>query len=365
MLLIAGLLGIVASGLLFVLPEDPSLEEEDGTPGTADGDAAESKAEDGSSPLSEAFSEDEALVPAASESVTGSEDDESETHSSQVSDADPNPAPIRDQVAGEHLSDVMHASEGRVILHDSDAVFGNSASDSLSGGPAQDLMLGNNGDDTLHGGDDRDGLYGGEGDDQLHGNAGDDILHGEWGNDQLSGNSGDDLLIGGDGDDTLDGDEGNDRLFGMFGRDLMIGGAGDDVLDGTQSDIGGGHDQDGSDTLIGGDGHDTLAAGAADHLSGGAGHDLFLFRAPSVAAFGSDLMAPPHDAAFIEDFDRTEDAIEILYDKAFETTPGTPPALTFIEDDLGTEVHLNGTVVVRLAPGTVISAADIHLVQSA
>ncbi|GIT90948.1 peptidyl-prolyl cis-trans isomerase [Jannaschia pagri] len=384
MLLIAGLLGLAASGLLLIEPASDQDEEQANRSGTEDTDQDEAER---SSPLTEAL--ENASDPEATQSEVASEqagtDDprpepdtltaevRSETQPQMSNPAtgagsdDPGPAPlIKDQVAGAHLTDMINGAEGAAILHTSDAMFGNGGDDTLVGGAAQDLMIGNDGDDLLEGRSGRDGLYGDLGDDTLKGDGGNDILHGGWGNDSLDGGTGQDLLVGGDGDDTLAGGDGDDRLFGGYGTDLLQGNDGNDLLDGTQSDQPGAGDADQGDTLLGGRGDDTLAGGTGDRLTGGEGQDTFLFRAPSAGAFGSDITDPAQfeDAPTITDFDRSEDAIEIIYDAAYELEPGVPPSLEVIASDDGTDLLLNGAVVARLEAGLTLTDNDVHLIRA-
>ncbi|UWQ18594.1 hypothetical protein [Jannaschia sp. M317] len=351
MLLIAGLLGLAASGLLLI---DTSPDEEDADTGAVP-DVEEQTAEsdeDDSSPLTEALDPEEP--------------EQNERPDLAPSNAGLTPTQIiRDQVAGAHLSDHVGAEDGAVITHDDDAMFGNGGNNQMQAGDYGDLLIGNDGDDTLGGGAARDELHGGDGDDDLFGGAGDDILHGDWGDDSLDGDDGDDLLLGGDGDDTLDGGAGADRLFGMLGLDVLRGGAGDDVLDGTQSDSADMPDTDGGDTLDGGDGNDTLAGGHGDNLTGGQGQDTFLFRAPSAGAFAQEFETGPDDAAWIADFDASEDAIEIIYDSSLETAPGVPPVLELLDANGVTELRIGGNVVARLDAGTPIGPDDIRLVPAA
>lgn len=376
MLLIAGLLGIAATGLLLVdiLPGDdptdadaPDLPEHDRPEDDPDTD------EERSSPLSEASEPEIAApattppqdpaIPAAARDAAPAQD-ERDFWSDELSSA---PFEVtKDQVAGSHLSDRHGAATGPVILHQQDAAFGNSGDDQIVGSAENDLLIANRGDDDLNGGDGRDGLYGGAGNDALFGDAGDDILLGEDGKDALDGGTGADLLLGGDGDDSLWGGDGGDRLFGGLGRDEIHGGAGNDVLDGTEAEDGNVQDRDAPDRMFGGDGDDTLAVGIGDTATGGAGGDLFLFRAPSAGAFGSDI-APTGSAGpppWITDFDSNEDAIEIIYDASFEIAPGVPPELSLIQSTHGTDLILNGAVVAKLSAGTYIAPDDIRLIAA-
>ncbi|MGB3407558.1 MAG: hypothetical protein WBA67_08690, partial [Jannaschia sp.] len=320
---------------------------------------------DGSSPLSEmeqgvAVADPAPVAP--SEPAAARDDDGGAPAQDDADQARAAPV-LLDQVAGANLSDVLGGNRGPVIQHKSDAIFGNSFADRITGGEAQDLILGNDGDDLLDGGAGRDGLYGDLGDDSLSGGDDDDILDGGWGADLLAGGDGDDLLMGGDGDDTLDGGAGSDRLFGMLGQDVMLGHLGDDLLDGTQYETGTTQDLDDGDSLDGGDGDDTLAGGSGDTLTGGRGSDVYLFRAPSAGAFGTDHSAQGHLSPWITDFDRSEDALEIVYDGSRETLTGMPPTLEVVAGKISTDLVFDGTVVARLVAGTPVFADDIRLVR--
>ncbi|MEO0860019.1 MAG: hypothetical protein AAFY65_05350 [Pseudomonadota bacterium] len=271
-----------------------------------------------------------------------------------------------DQVAGDQLSD---GDDMPPTLFDEDAILGNGGDNTMVGSAQGDLLIANDGDDHVDGQDGNDGLYGGTGTDTLLGQGGDDVLYGEDGDDDLAGGDGDDLLAGGDGDDLLRGGDGDDRLFGMLGQDTVLGGQGDDILDGTQVDVPGEGDADTGDVLWGEAGNDTLAGGQGDTLTGGAGSDLYLFKAPSAGVFGSDLTDAPtadeQDAPLITDFDRTEDMLEIVYDAAYAPAPGQMPTVQIAATVEAIEVRLNGAAVVRLSPGTEISEGDIQLVPAA
>jgi len=78
-------------------------------------------------------------------------------------------------------------------------------SDSVYGGPGNDLIEGRGGDDYLRGG---------PGNDDIWGHNGIDTLQGDAGNDTLRGGNDDDILEGGDGLDRLFGDAGDDVLWG-------------------------------------------------------------------------------------------------------------------------------------------------------
>jgi len=218
------------------------------------------------------------------------------------------------------------------------------------GGPSGTLVLGANADDLLDGEGGDDTLRAADGDDTLHGGTGDDTLFGENGNDRLLGQDGDDILIAGTGDDALFGgaghdalygDAGDDQLHGYLGDDTLVGGAGADVLfGGAGNDILDGRD-DTTDTLLGGSGDDTLIAGSGDHLSGGAGADIFALTANNS----------------VDDYDPTTDQIEVMYE-------GTPPALSTQVSDAGLVLLADGDVVATFADITALDLTQVRLVAA-
>lgn len=332
MLLIAGILGIVASGVLMI---DFGAQSED--------DETDTRADD---PI------EDVERPALAEGVDPLPSDQPAQADAVVT---------RDQVAGDHLTDSIGGSHAPSIAFRQDADLGNGSSNSLIGAGTDDLLIGNEGDDTLDGGGGRDGLFGGDGDDLIDGADGDDLAYGEDGHDRLLGGAGDDLLSGGDGNDTIAGGDGDDRLFGNLGADLLRGGAGADILDGSQIDIPGQVDADTGDTLEGGEGDDTLAGGNGDRLIGGDGADTYLFRAPSAGAYanidgGDD--APIWNAPIIEDFEAGQDLIEIQYHSA----DGHEPNVEILASADETAVHVDGVQVAIVLPGAQVTASDIRLV---
>ncbi|WP_187298073.1 calcium-binding protein [Jannaschia donghaensis] len=297
------------------------------------------------------------LVPADDRATTSADEVPAASDATRPEDhGDRSDLPVRDQIGGDHLTDRIVDTSAAPVALPNDAILGNDDADRIEGTGSSDLMIGNGGDDTLSGLAGRDVLMGGDGDDSVSGGGDDDMLHGDAGNDRLTGDDGDDLISGGDGDDTLTGGNGADRLIGGEGRDIGVGGEGDDLLDGTVMDDGG-QDRDDGDSLIGGMGDDTLAGGAADTLVGGDGSDLFLFRAPSAAAYQANTQA--YDISVIEDFDPTEDAIEIDY------SGQDVPQLGIFERDGGTDIALDGVTVIRLADSTGIEPTDILLIRQA
>lgn len=186
----------------------------------------------------------------------------------------------------------------------------------LSGGAGPDTLQGDSNDDDLYGDEGVDLLYGGAGDDLLDGGPGADTLRGIDGVDfvdysdrsasvtaTLDGAANDgepgegdridvdvEAIIGGAGDDTLVGDDGGNGLFGLAGRDNITGGGGADVI---EADAG--NDtisiRDGvADQADCGTGADTVAADAADSLTG---CESVLLPAPPLSAPPPPPPSPP------------------------------------------------------------------------
>ncbi|MEL7240122.1 MAG: hypothetical protein AAGK78_14790, partial [Planctomycetota bacterium] len=130
------------------------------------------------------------------------------------------------------------------------------ATQSLSGGPGNDLIETSNGIATISGGD---------GDDIIrvtlaNNNGGNRIETGE-GNNLVTVASGENTIIGGTGQDTIVGGADDDLIFGFDGDDSLDGGDGDDTLDGG----------DGFDIGLNGE---TLISIEDDGSGGGGGDDL-------------------------------------------------------------------------------------------
>jgi|GEM_PF-2334012 len=355
MFLLAGLVGLFVSGMMVAMPfPDESSEADDAT----DADAEETSEEASGGSLLDMLGNGETTSPAATLQDVGADTDAiSALPAIPIGDPDeivPD-APPRDQIAGDHLTDGMAGSSAGPIHMEGDAMLGNGSADDMTGGGGNDLILGNGGDDRIDGGSGRDGLHGGDGNDVLSGGSGSDQLHGDGGDDTLHGDTGDDLLSGGDGDDLIDGGDGNDRLFGGEGRDTLAGGAGDDLLDGSVLDNDTGLDRDTGDRLLGGEGNDTLAGSNGDTLVGGPGEDLYLFRAASVAQFGTG--GALDDAPMIEDFDPVEDAIEIMFEG------DGIPVLRIVPNGTETHIEVDDVIVARLAGTPDLSLDHIQLVQ--
>ncbi|WP_235962503.1 calcium-binding protein [Jannaschia marina] len=339
MLLIAGLAGLFVSGVMMALPLTEAADGDDASPDVDRGEEAGAATDDETErmdigDLLDGVQPQPPLPP-------------------ELPEEEPGLAP-RDQIGGDHLTDRIAGSFDTPVDLAGDAMLGNAGDDDLVGGDLNDMLVGNDGDDNLSGGAGRDVLDGGADDDLLDGGDDRDQLIGDTGDDTLHGGAGDDLLSGGDGDDRLIGGSGDDRLFGGEGADTLEGGAGDDLLDGSvlRAD---GTDRDDGDLLSGDAGDDTIAGGPGDSLSGGEGHDLFLFRAASAAAFTTDGGAA--DVPIITDFEPASDAIEIEYDGA------TAPVVEIVATDGETRILLEGEIAVRVSGTPGIEARHISLLQ--
>jgi Ca2+-binding RTX toxin-like protein len=220
-----------------------------------------------------------------------------------------------------------------------DLIDGMGGDDHLSGGEGDDSLLGRAGRDELRGGYGNDALDGGEGDDDLFGEMGDDLIAAGAGNDQLNGGDGADVLDGGAGDDSLLGSWGDDVLDGGAGADVLNGGDGADLLTGVGDAT--------RDYLNGGEGDDVLLGGAGDNLNGGGGADQF--------QVGAEDGAP----VVVDDFDRAEDALVVVYDGS-----GPEPALTQVAQDGGVVLLADGVEVAQVLGVEEIDMSMIRLVAA-
>ncbi|MEM7545568.1 MAG: M10 family metallopeptidase C-terminal domain-containing protein [Pseudomonadota bacterium] len=189
-----------------------------------------------------------------------------------------------------------------------DALYGNSAANSLHGGDGDDFMIGYGGIDYFAGGLGNDTvsfsysdadwtitLGGGFVGSASNAFGSENLLSIEnivagSGDDDITGSDVANMLEGGAGDDTIDARDGDDKVYGGTGADDIRGGDGDDILSGFYSyglnsigddDIirgGNGNDEItghwGDDTLYGQSGDDTVYGGAGDDwISGNNGLD--------------------------------------------------------------------------------------------
>jgi len=193
----------------------------------------------------------------------------------------------------------------------------------------------------------------------IGGDGGDRINLGTWSSAaHVAGGAGNDTITGGAGGDSLEGGAGDDTFHLSAGADTIIGGAGDNTIDCsafengsvsiTGSADGAGHIVVGHDTqtfngigtfigttvndtidlhawsqaacidggggsgdsLTGGSGNDTLVAGDAATLTGGAGADVFHFR------------SAPGSPAVIDDFSHGVDKLAFLTTGGFSGLGG-------------------------------------------
>jgi Ca2+-binding RTX toxin-like protein len=172
-----------------------------------------------------------------------------------------------------------------------DTIYGTERADALWGFAGNDVLHGGAGDDELYGGADNDGLYGGEGADLLNGGAGMDTANYSNGMHGVRV----DLAAGQGFGESAEGDIliSIENVIGTSGGDDIIGNAADNILNGL-----GGNDQirggAGRDTIIGGGGYDMLTGDDTGFMAA----DTFVFA--------------PHDGgAYITDFQRGLDKIDI------------------------------------------------------
>ncbi|OON59686.1 hypothetical protein B0920_20590 [Massilia sp. KIM] len=177
---------------------------------------------------------------------------------------------------GSSLSFSFQSGLSPVALHYSgnssdEIVNGSDLADTVDAAGGEDSVYGWGGNDTLRGGDEvaevgstGDRLYGGAGDDLVEGNDGNDYLEGEDGDDRLYGGSGNDHLRGGNGNDLVDGGAGNDTLYADRGDNILLGGEGDDVLK---------SDSQATGSMDGGAGNDRMEGFAGVDYKGGDGDD--------------------------------------------------------------------------------------------
>jgi len=110
------------------------------------------------------------------------------------------------------------------------AILGGKGSDFINLGSAtsaygeqgNDIIFGNSASNAISGGIGNDTLYGGLGFDFLNGDAGDDILYGSQSGNFLRGGPGNDIIIGGDSADAIFGGPGKDYLTGGKLADTFV-----------------------------------------------------------------------------------------------------------------------------------------------
>lgn len=253
-------------------------------------------------------------------------------------------------------ADELQGGEGN------DFIDGEAGDDILEGLAGDDTVFGRDGEDVLEGADGDDMLCSGDGDDVVTGNRGQDLIEGQGGNDWVSGDYGWDNVRGDDGDDTVIGGRGGDIVAGGEGDDLIFGG----ILDGiplnleemtalrdgeSLEDLNGGiemRDDSLGNTLTGGTGDDDLILGSSDLAAGNEGFDTFHVMSEQVG----------EEAARIENFNATEDAITVIVD---DTDADADITVTDVNGDAVVSSGDNVLVRVTGAAGT-ITAADITLI---
>ncbi len=135
------------------------------------------------------------------------------------------PASVTRVDAGAGNDTIIAAPIAATAQDCSGGCFGGVGSQTIEGGPGNDLIFGERGNDTLRGGPGNDRLYGGIGDDRLEGGPGNDLLAGGFGADSIDGQEGDDYVRG-DGtiDHIYDSGGGNDTLSYASGVTPGFGG---------------------------------------------------------------------------------------------------------------------------------------------
>lgn len=109
----------------------------------------------------------------------------------------------------------------------------------------------------------------------------------------------DSRIVGSDNDDVLEGDNTNNQIVALRGNDILNGNGGDDILKGA------GNPLDSSD----------VGRLDIDRLNGGAGQDTFVLHTNNgltrLYDDGNDSRNGRRDFAVIEDFNRSQDTIEV------------------------------------------------------
>lgn len=237
-----------------------------------------------------------------------------------------------------------------------------STSNTVLGGPGNDILIGTTGSDRIEGGDGNDLIVGAGSADLLYGDDGNDLIFGGGGNDEIHGGAKVDLLIGNDGDDCIFGGGGQtltrgslsvdmgDVFFGIDGSDTIVsgdsetdtraeidlawGGGGDDRIrlsnggtltvgsfsfrfgdlafgNGGNDDIATGY---GLDVIFGGAGEDTIATARGAQLTIGSGNSQFRLALGDLIFGGtSNDTIDSDDAADDPNDPNTADDIDIIF----------------------------------------------------
>jgi hypothetical protein len=325
-----------------------------------------------------------------------------------------------DSSNGQHIGGGVSGGSG------DDTLLGSADGNALAGGSGDDILEGRDGNDRLTGGSGADLLDGGDGIDLaayldspagvtvslanpglntgdatgdtfiaiegLSGSSYADTLIGDTRANRLLGQSGDDLLDGGAGGDTMRGGLGNDTYVVDSARDRVIERTGegrdtvrasiDYVLPDSVEDLvltgTGNADATGNElanVLTGNAGANIFVGGRGpDTLTGGAGADVFVI----------DLLPQIDEVDMVTDFASREDRIRMSrsvftgLNGGAELAPGrfAPGSVAGDANDRILYDRPNGTlyydadgtgaiapeIILQLAPGTVLVAADFQLV---
>ncbi|MBP0481767.1 calcium-binding protein [Sagittula salina] len=143
------------------------------------------------------------------------------------------------------------AELGEDVLRDGNNVAGSNGDDQIEGDAAANYILPGGGADQVDGGAGNDTISDWPlGLEKARSDAG--LVNPDWSSDTLLGGPGDDVILATGGADAVDGGAGDDRINGLdlhpdspYAPDLLTGGAGDDWLVGNDGD-----------TLVGGAGRD-------------------------------------------------------------------------------------------------------------
>lgn len=172
-----------------------------------------------------------------------------------------------------------------------------------------------------------------------------DIVIGVGDGTDLNTGTGDDIVLGGAGNDVLNGGAGNDMLLGLSGNNSLTGEAGSDTISGGSfSYISDGSTSTSTLTVTG----DT---NGIDTMSGGIGADHFVLGGNTTAGANSNLIIHYDelgngDYALIQDFDSSQDTIELGGAKASYSLATSPSGLPS-----GTALY-RGTELIAIIQGS-------------
>jgi Ca2+-binding RTX toxin-like protein len=226
-------------------------------------------------------------------------------------------------------------------LREGDVIVGTDCADHIVVPPTVAYVDGGPGDDTIVGslttaasGSCETGCHLETGSQTLEGGPGDDIVYGDRGNDILRGNEGDDRLYGGIGDDRLEGGPGNDWLSGGFGADTIDGQEGSDYVrgDGTIDHI--------SDSGLAATDKDTLSFASGVTPGFGAGIETAVtgFPAGKEAERGVYLHLGDGGEDANDGVATTGGGVDEVQPRAFERIIGTPFSDYIVGTDAAEEI---------------------------